>query len=1653
MVFRWALVFVLLLLLLLLSLCAVLRRPLNLGVAGWDQCPGGGAVMLASVVQCQKCHTACLALYPTCCPPNTHILPYAALYPASYAWFPPPQPSSSKSYLTPCADTSFSAFSPSYTGVWWHPTSYPSFCTDILTYPTLNPAPVSFPPSYAHISPVPSAPSQHTPITSPSPLIPPPTLFTSAFSCTPKTSTMISHAPPSPPLSSMPPPLPMTLGGRGVSLKVLEPDGDTKMEWMVMNMDHFFSPSIQLGTYMKDKYVVPPNCEAKIKKIIHRLNQDKARWHFRRSLFMNKIISTNLLPLLVHVKEEKGLMEATVKVLQELMTPVECLMPTETMSQNHEGKRIIYELETAIVNAKKLFLDTQVTKAIVDLMSSVLQDSKILTLPECELINQCLLLVRNLLHVSSIQTPQQRAATFPGPTASVANSSAAATPNLPVSAGQQTGANTSVLTEDQIMWNLFAQRFDNILIQLLTCNQQHLWNITMVQLVSLMYRDQQQGTIRKLINEWLESSLPESSEDDENNPMSSSSSDAISTSDPVSDSSERLSPVDGMAKKNKKIHKMSSLQEDSDLASGNKNLHNLDSCPDSGFCRTGSNIDSSLDESVSDNSYRMLALEKQEKEGSSKGTITAWYPGEALPRLDAAGQAIEEAPAEEKKGLDGKTCGDGEASSPKDMYKIKIIRECEENESDQGGNEGGSEASSPVPSEEQQSPITLEDSKPTDPHLMEFLPGAEAEEEPEAEPESEPVPETEVGAEPVAQLEAGAEVEAEAEVRVGAEEKNIMAPLDPVLINKQGEESFPMRETHSPMDEEEEEEEEEVRQPVKWPPNVEESGFSGDSSEKKPPPQLPKLHKNKPLVGQKRSRHTMSQKLLSDTQENNESSNSTGSECDEGPHAKRPHHQKPHKMLSKPRPAKMLQKALQERNIKRTKLIKRKESNSIKAKALLHHHPTPEDISNLLKEFTVDFMINGYSNLLQGLRLQVMMPYQIDLDKSHLLWLITYFLRFAVELDLELSQICPVLCMDVACYLVYEGVVMQEELEQAVRAGENNLLPHVRRLHLVVTALREFFVAFEICLKREQSLLDASHLFHIREELGTLVEMRQLFVLLIRMYRPGVLNLNYLQDLITTNHRFLITQEANAPSHSLQCSFNLFHHIKQFATMDIMRQYSRLLENFNMNDETVNDCIFTMMHHIAGDLRNVNVLLQPSILKVFMRIWKEGFELCGDWADLIEYVLRKCTRIRIKHPDKEKSKNSHKPMVEAPGIDLSNEDFDQLYNLYLATTSEQDLMDKIKEICCDDSIEEPIKKEVIQKLLARGFITNSECSKLCAEIPIASHTHTDPEPAIPQHSQVEPLVANKSEGDVSLECDVMQVSSDSEDSSDIPSNLAHTTQVTKMSTEEVTEKLDGMGSLKLASPPHAERLKPKQEEKPVETQAPSSEKSMDATFLFNEDSYDWDDNTTVAFLIDKLREEGYGSQVVWLQKQILEACYAKIRFMGTDLPRPEPVAFHFTLSNQSIPLIPWTSEQEEAFSSPTFRQLLAELGFHLPSDTGKLYPRIPHFWCPEVLYMVAKRLGDITDSVLRVPLEQMQLLMQHVRQMALTGAMRVEGVPLEESFVNKRASSVDYDDSSEEVSDCSMENNRSGNSSPVSSIEEKLMPLAEGEPARSTSLT
>ena len=61
-----------------------------------------------------------------------------------------------------------------------------------------------------------------------------------------------------------------------------------------------------------------------------------------------------------------------------------------------------------------------------------------------------------------------------------------------------------------------------------------------------------------------------------------------------------------------------------------------------------------------------------------------------------------------------------------------------------------------------------------------------------------------------------------------------------------------------------------------------------------------------------------------------------------------------------------------------------------------------------------------------------------------------------------------------------------------------------------------------------------------------MTQIRQLFLLLIRMYDPSLLANNFLQDLVTTNHRYLITQE-NIDNYKPPVikTFDALEHMKQ----------------------------------------------------------------------------------------------------------------------------------------------------------------------------------------------------------------------------------------------------------------------------------------------------------------------------------------------------------------------------------------------------------------------------------------------------------------------------------------------------------------------------
>jgi hypothetical protein len=131
------------------------------------------------------------------------------------------------------------------------------------------------------------------------------------------------------------------------------------------------------------------------------------------------------------------------------------------------------------------------------------------------------------------------------------------------------------------------------------------------------------------------------------------------------------------------------------------------------------------------------------------------------------------------------------------------------------------------------------------------------------------------------------------------------------------------------------------------------------------------------------------------------------------------------------------------------------------------------------------------------------------------------------------------------------------------------------------------------------------------------------------------------------------------------------------------------------------------------------------------------------------------------------------------------------------------------------------------------------------------------------------------------------------------------------------------------------------------------------------------ENRDIKVLKDCLMKQGRGGLITWVQEVLLDACRVKL-YPKTLLPDAtsrvphEPVAFHCNLSKQSIPLVPFSREQNLGLQTEAFILLLHKLGFLLPADVGKVYPRIPYFWSADHLYAVAAKLGPLPEDTYRL---------------------------------------------------------------------------------------
>ncbi|KAH8350636.1 hypothetical protein KR067_013125 [Drosophila pandora] len=961
------------------------------------------------------------------------------------------------------------------------------------------------------------------------------------------------------------------------------------MDWLLAT-PQLHSAFSSLGYLEGDTYVVNPNALAILEEINNKLTyEDQTLRTFRRAIGFGQNVRSDLIPLLENAKDD-AVLESVIRILVNLTVPVECLFSVDVMYRTDVGRHTIFELNKLLYTSKEAFTDPKSTKSVVEYMKHILESEPKLSAHKCDQINNCLLLLRNILHI-----PETHAHCV-----------------MPM---MQSNGPHGISMQNTILWNLFIQSIDKLLLYLMTCPQRAFWGVTMVQLIALIYKDQHVSTLQKLLNLWFEASLSESSEDNESNTsppkQGSGDSSPMLTSDPTSDSSDNGSNGRGMGGGlGKREGTAATLQEVS---------------------RKGQEYQNAMS--------RVPADKPDSSEAASD--ITSELPG-SPEQSQPAGESMDDGDYEDAQGSQQDLHGDEEEDEDEDEVDEEKYMRVES-------------SAEPLNLTQQPNPQLADNVNHTTTTVSTDSPTGNAEEEPFKPPPPLPV---------------RASTSAQAQIQ-------------------------------------------QLNDAVYTTPHISAVKLGQKS------PHAGQLQLTKGKCCPQKRECPSSQSELSDcgygTQVENQESISTSSNDDDGPQGK-PQHQKP-PCNTKPRnKQRTIMSPQDKKELRRKKLVKRSKSSLINMKGLVQHTPTDEDISNLLKEFTVDFLLKGYNYLVEELHQQLLSNAKVPIDTSHFFWLVTYFLKFAAQLELDMEHIDTILTYDVLSYLTYEGVTLCEQLEMNARQEGSDLKPYLRRMHLVVTAIREFLQAIETYNKvTHLGEDDRAHLRQLQLQISDMTDLRCLFVLLLRRFNPSIHSKQYLQDLVVTNHILLLILDSSARIDGGQ-TVRLSEHISQFATLEVMHYYGILLEDFSNNGEFVNDCIFTMMHHIGGDLGQIGVLFQPIILKTYSRIWEADYELCDDWSDLIEYVIHKFMNTPPKSPltipTTSLTEMTKEHNQEHTICTWSQEEMDTLYWYYVQSKKNNDIVGKIVKLFSNNGNKLKTRISIIQQLLQQDIITLLEYDDL-----------------------------------------------------------------------------------------------------------------------------------------------------------------------------------------------------------------------------------------------------------------------------------------------------------------------------------------------------
>lgn len=219
----------------------------------------------------------------------------------------------------------------------------------------------------------------------------------------------------------------------------------------------------------------------------------------RRAINFGQHVKKHLIPLLIYVKDAK-IIDVTLRIFVHLTIPINCLFPGDIIHCNDINCH-------GLIDIKEAFADFRDIQSIIGHMRTILDNEQQLTFFHCDSINNCLLLLRNLLYIPDAIKIDIK------------------------------DNNQHVKTQNKILWHMFALNIDKVLLELMVREQKTAWTITIVQLIALMYKDQDVNS-----NQLFDETITDNCEDVESNTSTpkhnSNESSRLLTSDEPTDSSD-----------------------------------------------------------------------------------------------------------------------------------------------------------------------------------------------------------------------------------------------------------------------------------------------------------------------------------------------------------------------------------------------------------------------------------------------------------------------------------------------------------------------------------------------------------------------------------------------------------------------------------------------------------------------------------------------------------------------------------------------------------------------------------------------------------------------------------------------------------------------------------------------------------------------------------------------------------------------------------------------------------------------------------------------------------------------------------------------------------------------------------------------------------